>query len=91
LADLPGTMVDIDLKRIALLPPALQLKILSLGLQSSGNHVDPAISKDHCNLADSSVSVPDILHSLGTCGYVVVDNLLLNAAAVAALRHAKVN
>lgn len=84
-------MVDIDLKRIALLPPTLQLKILSLGLQSSENHVDHAISKDQCNFVDSGVSVPDILHSLGTCGYIVVDNLLPNAAAVAALQHAKVS
>jgi hypothetical protein len=31
------------------------------------------------------------LHSLGTRGYIVVDNLLLNAAAVAALQHVKVS
>src|ERR1700731_588249 len=82
-------MGNLDLKRVASLPPALQLKILSMSAKPSDreNGIKPG-GHDSC---ENCISTSKVLHDLGTCGYTVIDGFLREDFQSKVLQQVKVH
>jgi hypothetical protein len=83
--------MNIDLSRIALLPPDLQLKILSLGSETLEDGIVQGNSTGDIQSTECNVPTAAILQNLGRQGYFMIDNFLPQEIASEVLQRVKVS